>query len=132
MEAGRRKETGPQDGKSSSLFLSAFGMSLWWMLALCRHLQSSSSRDTNGQKFLPKFDALVYVSLLLFFLPRFFYFLVSTNYNPFHTESVGLAPEDGKEIKKIRGGKRISVLRFRDQDRKLSTEGSTSELPLSF
>lgn len=45
---------------------------------------------------------------------------------------MGLAPEDEKEIKKIIGRKRISVLRFRDQDRKLSTTGSTSELPLSF
>ena len=45
---------------------------------------------------------------------------------------MGLAPEDGKEIKKIRGRKRISVLRFRNQDRKLSTTGATSELPLSF
>lgn len=60
------------------------------------------------------------------------FFLVPTNYNPCHTESVGLAPEDGKEIKKIRGRKRISVLRFRNQDRKLSTTGATSELPLSF
>lgn len=60
--------------QASTLFLSAFGMSFWWMLALCSHLQSSSSRDANGQKFLPKFDALVYVSLLLFFLPRFLKF----------------------------------------------------------
>lgn len=43
-----------------------------------------------------------------------------------------LAPEDGKEINKIRGRKRIPVLRFRNQDRKLRTAGSTSELPLSF
>lgn len=72
------------------------------MLALCIHLLCKL-RDTNGQKSLPKFDTLVYVNLLLSFLLRIFFFSIHRLQPPGITQSVGLAPGDGKEFRKKAG-----------------------------